>query len=256
MGENRTALIFAAGLGTRLKPLTDTLPKALVPYQGKPLLESVIKNLKQHNFNRFVINIHHFGDKIIDFTAENNNFGADIYFSDERDLLRDTGGGIKHASSYLKESQHFLVHNVDIISNLNLDKFYSEYSTKQDMLATLVVSQRKTSRYFLFNEDSRLVGWTNISTGEVRSPYLEIQQLSSTEACKLYKPLAFAGIHLISNKIFSLLEDRSEEVFSIVDFYLKAAKNHVIYGWEAPADVNIRDIGKLHELGSTTITKA
>lgn len=241
----KTALIFAAGLGTRLKPLTDTLPKALIPYEGVPLLERVLLNLKSYGFTKVVINVHHFADRIERFVTEADRFGIDISFSDERDLLRETGGGIRHAAQYLR-GESFLVHNVDIVTNLDLEWFYSQHNPK-DALATLLVSERETARYFLFDNGMRLTGWVNLSTGEVKSPFAEIRQQNCLELVKQYKTLAFGGMHVISPDIFHLMESWPEK-FSIVDFYLSVADKYVIRGCQAPKGTSLTDVGKLSQL--------
>ena len=151
------AMIFAAGLGTRLKPLTDNTPKALIPINGKPMLEHVILKLKDAGFHQIAINIHRLGDQIIDFLAANNNFGVQIYLSDERDYLLDTGGGIKHAAAFLQGNEPFLIHNVDIMSNIDLRALYNHH-LEMNPLATLLVSKRNTSRYLLFNKENKLCG--------------------------------------------------------------------------------------------------
>lgn len=245
----KSAFIFAAGLGTRLKPLTDTMPKALVPYQGIPLLERTIETLKKGGFDHFVINIHHFAQMIIDFVAEHKSFGTNIEFSDESDLLRDTGGAIKHAAASLGNGP-FLIHNVDIISNLDLDALYRSHQGDPDHpIATLLVSSRETSRYLLFDQDSRLKGWINRSTGEVKSPYPEIASQSVEQLVEQYRPLAFGGMHVISPEIFPLMEGpRWGEKFSVIDFYLDVARSHVIRGYEAPAGTVITDVGKLDQI--------
>ncbi|MBO7248538.1 MAG: NTP transferase domain-containing protein, partial [Bacteroidales bacterium] len=187
----KSAFIFAAGLGTRLKPLTDRMPKALVPYCGTPLLEQTIENLKSQGFDHFVINIHHFAQMIRDFVAEHGFFNTNIEFSDESDLLRDTGGAVKHAAHLLSQGP-FLIHNVDIISNLDLNALYNAHMEDQERpLATLLVSSRETSRYFLFNDRMRLVGWINKSTGEVKSPFPEIAGQPVEKLVREYRPLAF-----------------------------------------------------------------
>ena len=160
-------MIFAAGLGTRLKPLTEKIPKALVRVGDKTLLERVINKLKGAGTDKIVVNVHHFSNQIIDYLRRNDNFGVEILISDESDKLLDTGGGIKKASSLLSKTSPVLIHNVDILSNVNLKSFY-ESNLNND--ATLLVSKRKTKRYLLFDSDMRLVGWTNIETGEVKSP--------------------------------------------------------------------------------------
>ena len=240
------AMIFAAGLGTRLKPLTDTMPKALVPVCGQPLLYHVITKLVGSGYDDIVVNVHHFPDQIIHY-LHSHDFGAHISVSDERDFLRETGGGIRYAQSLLTDSfaslgmtgEPFLVHNVDIVSNLDLNWLREQH--REDALATLVVSERKTQRYFLFDEDGRLKGWTNIATGEVRSPFPDIDP----DQCR---KLAFAGVHLISPAIFDAFEQFGfGERFSIVDFYLKACAEYPIYG-VVPPDFTMVDVGKKETL--------
>ncbi|NMB36775.1 MAG: NTP transferase domain-containing protein [Bacteroidales bacterium] len=240
------ALIFAAGLGTRLKPLTDTMPKALVPVRGVPLLESVILRLKKAGYRHIVINVHHFAEQIINFIEQNESFGISISISDERDLLRETGGGIRHAEPLLK-SDHFLVHNVDIITDLELSRFEKEYldaekesrEGEKPLLATILVSERKTQRYFLFDSYNNLVGWTNSATGEVRSPF----SLLNPDNCR---KLAFAGIHNISQRVFPLMKEWPER-FSIVDFYIANCDKFIIKGIEVPG-LSVRDVGKISDL--------
>lgn len=232
------ALIFAAGLGTRLKPLTDTMPKALVPVEGEPMLHKVMTKLIAAGYDEIVINVHHFADQIREYVAQNGNFGVKVSFSDETDLLRETGGGIRHAAPLLSSSDEpFLVHNVDIISNLDLEWFRKQRNDGD--LATILVSNRKTARYFLFDEERKLVGWTNVETGEIRSPYGNIDLDQCT-------PLAFSGIHLISPEIFGLMKDWPER-FPIVDFYLTYCRTHTIRAAVAE-NLDIRDIGKLSQL--------
>ena len=230
------AMIFAAGLGTRLKPITDNLPKALVPICGKPLLEHVLEKLEDAGIQEFVVNIHHFADKIETWLAEHPQ-PVQVRFSDERDLLRETGGGILHARPLLEDATHFLVHNVDILSNLDLKRFMED--ARPEALATLVVSERQTKRYLLFDPELRLVGWTNIATGEVRSPYPDLD----VKSCRM---LAFSGIHYISNEIFQLMEGWGEK-FSIIDFYLAVCAEHPIYGW-VPEHLRMVDVGKIETL--------
>ena len=229
--------ILAAGLGTRLKPLTDTMPKALVPVGGVPLLERVMTKLVAAGYDDIVINVHHFADQIRDYVAAHDGFGVKVAFSDETDLLRETGGGIRHAAPLLEGDGPFLVHNVDILSNLDLTWFRAQHRTGD--LATILVSDRPTQRYFLFDEDGLLVGWTNLATGEVRSPYAGIDP----DACTR---LAFSGIHCISPAIFPLMQDWPEK-FSIVDFYLSACRTHAIRAAVMPGLI-IHDVGKLSEL--------
>ena len=237
------AMIFAAGLGTRLKPITDTLPKALVPVCGVPLLEHVVDCLREAGFDDFVVNVHHFADAIIDFVSERESFGAKVSISDERDRLLETGGGILHAKQLLLDSEpmdgSFLVHNVDILSDLDIGWFLAQ--RREGALATLLVSDRDSSRKLLFDDEMRLVGWWNVSTGEVRSPY------PSLDPC-LCHAYAFAGIHDVSNSIFAHMEEEGMgERFPIMDFYLRVCDRLPIYG-AVPASLNVVDVGKLDTL--------
>jgi NDP-sugar pyrophosphorylase family protein len=231
------AMIFAAGLGTRLKPLTDSLPKALIPISGKPLLEHVILKLKSVGFDEIIVNIHHFPDQIIDFLKVNNSFGIRIEVSDERDLLLDTGGGIRKAAWFFDDGKPFLVHNADILSNLDLQALYLEHQ-RTNSLATLVVSERDTFRYLLFDDDLRLNGWLNEKTGEMKPPHLS--------RIELYNKLAFAGIQVLSPQVFELMNN-PEPKFSIMDFYLSNMKTQYISGF-VPADFKMLDVGKLDAL--------
>jgi NDP-sugar pyrophosphorylase family protein len=227
------AMIFAAGLGTRLKPLTDTLPKALIPIQGVPMLGRLIRNLKAIGCNEIVINIHHLGEQILDYLKANNNFGITIHISDERNYLLDTGGGLKHAANFLQGREPFLVHNVDILTDVDLKTFY--VSHQPNALATLLVSKRSTSRYLLFDKDNKLSGWRNRETGEVKSiiPYFDPSH---------YNEYAFNGIHVISPQVFELMEEWTGK-FSIIDFYLSICAKASIYAYTAN-NITLIDIGK------------
>ena len=207
------AMIFAAGLGTRLRPLTDNMPKALVPVAGKPMLQHVIERMKAAGFNEITINIHHFGEQIIDFVQANQQFGITIHISDERGELLDTGGGIKKARPFLDGDEPFLVHNADILTDVDLHKLYQHHLTN-NADATLLVSQRNTSRYLLFDNDNRLKGWVNKTTGEVKPQGFSYNENKLSE-------LAFGGIHIISPRLFHLLEgEQWQGKFSIISFYL------------------------------------
>ena len=232
----KIAMIFAAGLGTRLRPLTDTMPKALVPVAGAPLLAHVIRRLKGAGYDRLVVNVHHFPEQIRQYLSV-HDFGVHIDISDESGLLLETGGAVRHARPLLEGADRFLVHNVDIISDLDLDWFERQW--RPDALATLLVSERKTSRYLLFDDDLRLVGWTNVSTGEVRSPYPSLE----VSACRR---LAFAGIHGMSSKILDVMEDFPER-FPIMDFYLQVCDRHPIYA-ALPEQLSLVDVGKFDSL--------
>ena len=229
-------MIFAAGLGTRLKPLTDTMPKALVKVGGQPLLWHVIMKLKAAGYERLVVNVHHFSQQIIDYLQANNNFGLDIRISDETSGLLETGGGIKKALPLFDPESPILIHNVDILSNLDLTALPTD-------TPLLVVSQRQTKRYLLFDDDMRLQGWTNIETGELKGPVANGQW--STVHGQL-KRLAFSGIHVFHPSLAPLLADWPER-FPIMDFYLKSCASHVIKGVEA-TNLRLMDVGKLDTL--------
>lgn len=233
------AMVFAAGLGTRLRPITDKLPKALVPVAGQPLLKTVLERVRAAGIDEVVVNAHHFSEKIQSYLTENDDFGMTIHLSIEKDYPLETGGGIRRAGQFLSGCGQFLAHNVDIISNVNLKDFIE--NSRKDALATLLVSRRDTQRYLLFDDDMRMVGWTNISTGEVRSPFRDL----NPEKCRKY---AFGGIHVISDRIFSLMEDE-EEVFSIMDFYIRNAAKYPIYGY-APDNLELIDVGKVETINS------
>ncbi len=299
------ALIFAAGLGTRLKPITDRMPKALVPVCGQPLLWYIVEKLKGEGFKSVVVNVHHFAEQIREYVASCGGFGIDVQFSDETDLLRETGGGIRYAAPLLNDGEPFLIHNVDILSNLNIKEFVNAHickgadkvgnlpipeSVKETYkecaanmpLATLLVSDRQTQRYLLFNADGNLAAWMNIKTGEVRSPYKALQRaagegavfgsgagyssgagsnadVSSTSGTeseyfdwKLFiskynlKKYAFDGAHIISPQIFELMAGESEK-FSIIDFYLKICSRYNIK-YHIQPELEMIDVGKLDSL--------
>lgn len=234
------ALIFAAGLGTRLKPITDNLPKALVSVGGQPLLWHVIRKLESAGISDITVNVHHFADKIIEYLRANDSFGLKINISDERDLLRETGGGVRHARPFL-EGSPFIIHNVDILSNLDIGRFAHE--ADPDALSNILVSERKTSRYFLFNEEMDLVGWTNVATGEVRSPYPGLDP----SRCR---KLAFAGFHYVTGDIFGAFDRGGwPERFPIVDFYIQECARHRVHG-VCVDGLKMMDVGKLDSLRS------
>lgn len=239
----RQAMIFAAGLGTRLKPLTDTMPKAMVPVGGIPLIERVLLNLKTAGFDRVVINVHHFAEQILCFLQANHNFGMDIHISYERESLLETGGGIKYARQLFDGNSPFLIHNVDILSNIDLKDFYER---GHDCDALLLVSERKTKRYLLFAEDMKLVGWMNVETGEVKSPFEDIKNMSVEVLKSQFRYFAFSGIHVFSPSLFPLMENYPDR-FGIIDFYLNECHQANIKGW-VKEDLRLMDVGKLDTL--------
>lgn len=237
------ALIFAAGLGTRLKPLTDTMPKAMVPVNGNPLVQILIEKLKSIGVNEIVINVHHFAQQIIDFVEANDRFGIDIKFSDETDMLLETGGGLKKAAHLFSNDNPILVHNVDILSNADLLSLYNEAIS-----TTLLVSQRKTQRYLLFDDTNRLVGWTNIATREVKSPYHHIKSLENFSQLKKF---AFSGIQVFHPSLLPLM-DTWHGKFSIIDFYLSICDKVDIKCHLAP-DLQLLDVGKLDTIAQAEV---
>lgn len=227
-------MIFAAGLGTRLRPLTNDRPKALIEVAGKPLLQHQIEKLKGAGFDHIVVNVHHFGEQIIDFLAAHENFGIDIKISDERKQLLDTGGGIKAAMKLFDNDDPVLIHNVDIISDIDLGALYQKHLNAQigsddDAIATLAINQRKTSRYLLFNDQLRMCGWTNITTGEVKPATLCSNPDATLEEMG-YQKYAFSGIHVVDRRILSDLEARREEIFPIMDFYIELCQKKSVRG--------------------------
>ena len=214
------AMLFAAGLGTRLKPFTDKHPKALAEVNGKTLLEHNIRYLQRYGIFDIVINVHHFADQIEEYLRLNNNFGSSIIISDEREMLLDTGGGLKKASGYFEWAKPVVLMNVDVLTDLNLTDIIEAHQAN-DVIATLAVMKRNSSRQLLFDEHMLLCGWANNKTGEQRI---------ARESTWL-QPFAFSGIHVISPAI------------SIIDTYLYYAKEHLIKGFDHTGGIFI-DVGK------------
>jgi len=223
-------MIFAAGLGTRFKPWTDRHPKALAMVNGKSLLQRNIEYLQQYGIRDLVINIHHFGEQIRDALSSNRGWGSHITISDETEQVLETGGGLKRARPYL-EGAPFLLMNVDILTDLNLSEMIRDHFQHRP-LATLAVTDRTTSRYFLFDEGQQLCGWRNVKTGE--------EKMARPGASLLIQK-AFSGIHIIDPAIFPLI--RSEGKFSIVDLYLKLASTEAIRGFDH-SHSRLIDVGK------------
>jgi NDP-sugar pyrophosphorylase family protein len=223
------AMIFAAGLGTRFKPWTDQHPKALAVVNGKSLLQRNIEYLQQYGIKDVVVNVHHFADHIIQAVNENKGWGSEIVISDESDAVLETGGGLKKAQMFL-QGDSFMVMNVDILTDLNLQAFI-HYHHQLMPLATLAVTGRSTSRYFLFDQFHNLCGWRNTKTGEEK-----ISRASGEN-----NPRAFSGIHIIDPRIFSLINQQGK--FSMVDVYLELAKSEIIKGFDHTGSKFI-DVGK------------
>lgn len=228
------AMILAAGLGTRLRPLTNYQPKALVKVDETPLLEIVINKLIAHGVDELIINVHHFAGQIVDFLKSKEHFGLKIHISDERDGVLETGGGLKHAQAFF-HNEPFLLCNTDILSNIDLTQLY-ETHLNSDALVTLATRHRSTSRYLIFDDKNVLHGWTNIKTGslKMRRPVKGDLQLR-----------AFSGIHVIDPKIFSLMSRTGK--FSIIDTYLDLASDHRICSYDHDNDLWL-DVGKPEHL--------
>jgi NDP-sugar pyrophosphorylase family protein len=254
----KQAMILAAGLGTRLKPLTDTMPKALVPVGGTPLLDRNIRRLMDFGYTRFVVNVHHFAQQILDYVAQ-QDYAPLVRFSDETEQLLETGGGLKHAQDLFDPDEPILIHNVDILDNVDFDWFRRQHQPDED--AVLLVSRRNSKRYLLFDSAMRLMGWKNIETGEVKSPFQWLREADFTIGDNLkVVPLAarpsslisnlyafaFSGIHSFSPRLFSLME-RFPDRFSVIDFYLSTCHRAHIVGL-VKNDLRVLDVGKLDSL--------
>lgn len=264
-------MIFAAGLGTRLKPLTDTLPKALVPLAGKTLLQWQIERLKAAGITDIVVNVHHFPDMIINYLRDNDNFGCRIAVSDERDMLLETGGGLRKAKSLLlgigsRESRNndepILICNVDILSNIDLPTLLQAYNPEE--MGVVVVSPRDTQRYLLFDETNRLCGWTNIATGEIRPaslvsslnilPPMGEADLQAKPTYQLQRsdlsPLAFSGMQVLNPRIFDVMDKvvaEKGDKFSLIDLYLSIAEKEILRAF-IPENYRMMDVGKINQL--------
>ncbi len=230
------AMIFAAGLGTRLQPLTNNKPKALVTVNGTPLLEIAINNLKSQGVTDIIINVHHFADQIKSFVEEKNFFGINIKFSEEKKKLLNTGGGLKKALPFFDDGQPFIIWNADIISTVDLKEMIKMHKEK-GALSTLLTRQRDTSRYLIFNEQDILIGWTNLVEGAIK--------LSNLEASKERRLLAFGGIHIVSPEIIKYMPDK--KVFSIIDVYLEAAKKEKLVAY-VDNEIEWIDVGRVENV--------
>lgn len=230
------AMIFAAGLGSRLKPFTDSHPKALAEVNGKTLLERNILYLQKFGIKDVIVNLHHFADQIVSAIEKNNGWGSRITVSDERAEVLETGGGLKKAASYFEAERTFVVMNVDILTDFDLMEMIRSHQQEKP-LATLAVTQRKSSRYFLFDEYDKLCGWRNVQTGEEKPADLK----QTHEDYDLLKERAFSGIHVISTNIFSLMQQEGK--FSMVEVYLDLMKKNRINSFDHSGGILI-DVGK------------
>lgn len=227
-------MIFAAGLGTRLKPLTDNLPKALAPFNGQPLLWHAIKELEELSVKRIVVNVHHFAGQIIEFVKQ-TNWQTEVVISDESGQLLETGGGLVNAKPLFIPNEPIFIRNVDIITSTNLESFiYSHRQNKND--ATLMVKSRNTSRYLEFDESMQLCGWKNIKTNEQIEVYPSDNKVD----------LAFSGMHIIEPKLLEMMGE--VRPFSIIEAYLKLAKEFLIKGYHVPDEDAWFDVGTIDKL--------
>jgi|WetSurMetagenome_2_1015567.scaffolds.fasta_scaffold130724_2 NDP-sugar pyrophosphorylase family protein len=230
------AMILAAGRGTRMLPLTETKPKALLEIQGVALLEHTIHYLKYHQVDEIIINIHHHPQQIVDFITRNHSFGIRIAFSDESEELLDTGGGLYKARGFFSGNEPFILTSTDVITNLNLSAMLENHISHQ-ALATLAVKHRKSSRDFIFDPAYRLSGWHNNITGETRMVRAIEEKIN----------IAFSTIHIINPSLFDLIEERGR--FSIIELYLRLAKEYMICGYEHDASLWY-ECGKIEYLPS------
>ncbi len=224
------AMLFAAGLGTRLKPFTNHAPKALVEINNKSLLEHNIRYMQRFGIYDVIVNVHHFASMIEELINEHDGFGSNITISDERNEILETGGGLKKAAPYFAGEDHFLVMNVDILTNLDLGKMIAAHLMTSNM-ATLAVMQRESSRHLLFDKDMRLCGWRNNNTNEEKIAH----------AVPDLKPFAFSGIQILSHQVLENIP--FEGKFSLIDLYLYLAKSHVLSGYDHTGNLLI-DVGK------------
>ena len=229
-------MIFAAGLGTRLRPLTDTMPKALVPIGGVPLLEHVVQRLLHAGCSELVINVHHFAEQIVDYVCKRRSWGIHVTISDETDELLDTGGGVAQAARMTHTDEPLMIHNVDILGSLDLKAMWHFY-IESDATALLAVKERETARYLLFDEKHMLRGWTNRATQQTKPAGLAIDPT--------WSPLAFSGIHIMGSDLLRQIAQRKGR-FSIIDFYLEQMAHSKIIAH--PSQAPLLDVGKLNEL--------
>jgi len=227
----KKAMILAAGLGSRLKPWTDQHPKALAVVNGKSLLQRNIEYLQQYDIRDLIINVHHFADQIKSALNEHKGWGSNITISDETDEVLETGGGLKKAAWFFEDVNDFVLMNADVLTNMNLLQMQQQH-LQSNSLATLAVSNRETSRYFLFDENNRLCGWRNVKTGEEKPLPLPAKTLL---------PKAFSGIHLIQKNLFNNINRQGK--FSMVEVYLDLCHSHPIHSYDHSGSKFI-DVGK------------
>ena len=241
------AIIFSAGLGTRLKPLTDTIPKALVPLAGKPLLQWQVEKLRDAGITDIVVNVHHFPDQIIEAIHAHNGWGCSITVSEERDCLLDTGGGLRKAQGLFRTKEPVLACNVDILSTIDIKALMEAYDPQTT--GVLVVSERKTQRYLLFDEKQTLRGWTNIATGEVKPESLQ-RGRESAFCTEDLRPLAFSGMQILNPHIFECMDEvvkKKGDKFSLIDLYLSLCEKETFKAY-VPENYRMMDVGKIDQI--------
>ena len=223
-------MVFSAGLGTRFKPWTDTHPKALALVNGKPLLQHNIEYLQKYGITDVVVNVHHFADQIIEAVIKNNGWGSNVLISDERNEVLETGGGLLKAKDLLQNGEPFITLNADFLTDLNIDDLITFHKNK-NALISFGITSRKTSRYFLFDEENRLCGWRNTNTGEEKISIVK----------ENLKQMAYSCVVVFQPQIFELIPQRGK--FSLVETYLSLAADHPIYGYDHSGD-KLVDVGK------------
>ncbi len=239
------AMIFAAGLGTRFKPWTNSHPKALALVNGKSLLQHNIEYLQRYGIRDVVVNVHHFADQVIDAVQKNKGWGSNIMISDETDAVLETGGGLLKAKYLLQGEEPFITLNADFLTDLNLADLIAFHKDKKALIS-FGITNRKTSRYFLFDEKDRLCGWRNTNTGEEKGPLPELRsQPSNTSVAPkeggVLHQMAYSCVVVFQPEIFELIPQRGK--FSLVDTYLSLAANYPIYGYNHSGD-KLVDVGK------------
>lgn len=230
LGAGGTAIIFSAGLGTRFKPWTDEHPKALAKVNGKSLLQRNVEYLQEYGITDVVVNVHHFPEQIIRAVTDNNGWGSNVIISNESDVVLETGGGLMKARHLLEGDKPFVSLNVDILTNLDLNKMMAFHQLHKPLI-TFGVTNRKSSRVLLFDEDNRLCGWKNLQTGEEK---IAIEKVGLTEK-------AYSCVVIFEPEIFSLIKEKGK--FSIMDSYLSLAAEHTILGYDHSGD-HLCDVGK------------
>ena len=232
------AMIFAAGLGSRFKPWTDKHPKALALVNGKTLLQHNIEYLQHYGIKDVIVNVHHFADQVTNAIEKNKGWGSDIVISDETNEVLETGGGLLKAKNLFKSGEKFITCNVDILTDLDISKLIAFHEQKKALIS-FAVTNRKTSRYLLVDEENRLCGWRNVKTGEEKGPFLTFPKGEGTK--NTLEEKAYSCVVVFEYAIFNLIPFTGK--FSLIDVYLALAGNHPIFGYDHSGDRFV-DVGK------------